>query len=71
MATSLEPTDEIARLLATIIRIQLPSQADAIKELNKAGLGPKRIAELLGTTPNTVTVALNRAKKKGKDDAKV
>lgn len=63
MASALDPSDEIARLLATIIRLQLPSQADAIRELGKAGLGSKRIAELLGTTPNTVNVALNRAKK--------
>ncbi len=64
MAPEIESLDEVGRLLATLIRLQLPTQADAIRELGKAGLGPKRIAELLGTTPNTVQVALSRAKRK-------
>lgn len=55
--------DEIARLLATLIRLQLPTQADAIRELGKAGLRPSRIADLLGTTPNTVNVTLNKARR--------
>ena len=63
MPQELEPLDEIARLLATLIRLQLETQADAIRELGKLGIGPKRISELLGTTPNTVTVTLSKAKK--------
>jgi hypothetical protein len=63
MPKEVEPLDEIARLLATLIRLQLETQADAIRELGKLGIGPKRIAELLGTTPNTVTVTLSKAKK--------
>lgn len=54
--------DEIARLLALQIRLSLPSQADAVVELDKIGLGPTRVAELLGTTPGTVNTALGRAK---------
>ena len=65
MASEIEPTDEIGRLLATLIRLQLPTQADAIRELGKSGLGSKRIAELLGTTQNTVNVTLSKAKRKG------
>ena len=42
------------------------SQAQAIEELSKAGFGPTRIAELLGTTPNTVNVAIAQAKKRGR-----
>jgi len=61
----IEPIDEVGRLLATLIRLQLPTQADAIRELGKTGLGPKRIAELLGTTQNTVNVTLSKAKRKG------
>ncbi|MDE0235918.1 MAG: sigma-70 region 4 domain-containing protein [bacterium] len=68
MAADLEPADELARLLATLIRFQAPSQSDAILELKKSGLGQKRIAELLGTTPNTVNVTISRAKKKGRED---
>ena len=64
MAAGLDPSDETVRLLATLVRLQVPTQADAIRELGRAGFGPKRIAELLGTTANTVTVTLNKARKK-------
>lgn len=70
MVTDLEPADEIARLLATLIRLQASSQSDAILELKKSGLGQTRIAELLGTTANTVNVTISRAKKKGREDGK-
>ena len=62
MAVEPGSSDEVARLLAVLIRIQLPTQADSIRELGKIGLGPKRIAELLGTTANTVGVTLAKAK---------
>ena len=64
MATEEGTTDEIARLLAVLVRLQLPTQADAIRELGRVGIGTSRIAELLGTTPNTVNVTLAKAKKK-------
>lgn len=63
MAAEMESGDEVARLLATLVRLQVPTQADAIRELGRAGIGAKRISELLGTTPNTVNVTLNKAKK--------
>ena len=56
-------SDEVARLLAVLIRMQSPTQTDAIRELGKVGLGPKRIAELLGTTANTVGVTLAKARR--------
>ena len=59
----IDPQDEIVRLLVTQLRLQLGSQAATIAELNKAGFGLSRIADLLGTTPGTVNVALQRAKK--------
>ena len=34
--------------------------------LNTVGLAPKEIAELLGTTPNTVSVALSAARRSRK-----
>ena len=56
--------DEIVRLLAIQVRSQFENQADAIRELSRAGFGPKRIAELLGTTPGTVNVTLAKAKQR-------
>ena len=64
MAVDSDTSDEVARLLAILIRLQVPSQADAIRELGRVGFGPKRISELLGTTANTVNVTLAKAKKK-------
>lgn len=58
----MEPLEEIIRLHATQIRLQLENQADAIQELSKSGFGPSRIAELLGTTPGTVNATLARQK---------
>jgi DNA-binding NarL/FixJ family response regulator len=58
--------DEIVRLLTILVRRQVDSQADAILELHRAGFGPSRIAELLGTTPGTVNVAVNRFKSKSR-----
>lgn len=50
------------RLLAIQVRSQYESQAETIREFSRAGFGPKRIAELLGTTPGTVNVTLAKAK---------
>jgi hypothetical protein len=60
MAT--DPQEEIVRLLALQTRLQFESQAEAIREFSKAGFGPARIADLLGTTPGTVNVTLAKAK---------
>jgi hypothetical protein len=56
--------DELVRLLALDVRRRSESQVEAILELNRAGIGPTRIAELLGTTSGTVNVALAKAKKR-------
>jgi DNA-directed RNA polymerase specialized sigma24 family protein len=60
----MEPQEEIVRLMVLQLRMQLPSQSEVINELYRAGFGPARIAQLLGTTANTVNVAVQRAKKK-------
>jgi hypothetical protein len=60
----MEPQEELARLIATQIRLQLNNQSVAIQELSKSGFGPTRIAELLGTTSGTVTVTLAKQKKR-------
>jgi DNA-binding NarL/FixJ family response regulator len=59
-----ESIEEVVRLLAIQLRRETESQAQAIQELSRAGFGPTRIAELLGTTPNTVNVAISAAKKR-------
>jgi predicted transcriptional regulator len=63
----MDPIEEVVRLLAIQLRRQTESQAEAIAELNRAGFGPTRIAELLGTTPNTVNVAIAKKKKRPKE----
>ncbi len=63
----MDTQEEIVRLLVSELRARFESQADAIRELDRAGFGPSRIAELLGTTPGTVNVTLTkgRAARKG------
>jgi hypothetical protein len=59
---TMDPQEEMVRLLAIQLRMQFETQAEAIRELGKSGFGPTRIAELLGTTPGTVNVTLVKAK---------
>jgi DNA-directed RNA polymerase specialized sigma24 family protein len=60
----LDPMEELVRLMAIDLRRRAESQSEAILELNRAGFGPSRIAELLGTTANTVNVTIQKAKKR-------
>lgn len=60
----MDAQEEMVRLLALDIRMRFENQSEAILELSKSGFGPKRIAELLGTTPGTVTVTLAKSKKR-------
>ncbi len=62
----MDPQEELVRLQVINLRRRLGSQTEAIVELRQAGFGPSRIAELLGTTANTVNVTLQKAKKTGK-----
>jgi DNA-binding NarL/FixJ family response regulator len=61
-----DPDDEIVRLLAILVRRQTASQVEAILELHRAGFSPARIAELLGTSPGTVSVAVSKSKMRTK-----
>ena len=63
-AGEMSTDEEIVRLLATIMRQNCDTQSDAIIELNRAGLGPTRISELLGTTVATTKSAIKRARRK-------
>jgi hypothetical protein len=53
--------DDIAALLAVLIKRGQPT-ADVIGDLAAAGLGPTRIAGLLGTTPGYVDNVVARRK---------
>jgi hypothetical protein len=53
---------KVVRLLS-LIAVGDRKQIDQIERLSKAGFQPKEIAELLGTTANTVSVALTKIKK--------
>lgn len=60
----MDAQEEMVRLLAVQVRAQSESQADAIREFSRAGFGPSRIADLLGTTPGTVNVTLAKSKRR-------
>jgi len=55
----------IAKLLALILA-EGKTKTDAILRLSGVGFPPGEIAELLGTTPNTVSVVIHQARKMAK-----
>ncbi len=59
---------ELRRLirLAAVLGTEGKSQREQIRILTSAGFPPKDIAALIGTTANTVRVALTDIRKKGK-----
>ena len=61
--------DVISRLLALNLPEKI-SQSDKIVILSNMGMQPKDIATILGVTPNTVSIALHRIKKKDKSSKK-
>jgi DNA-binding CsgD family transcriptional regulator len=75
--TSSEPLAALNEKVDTLIRIQaalavkgMATQREKIVFLYGAGLGPTFIANLLGTTPKTVSVAMAKHRKIaiGKDE---
>jgi len=46
--------DELVRVLALTLRYSDVPQGVLVHDMVRAGWGPTRIADLLGTTPNTV-----------------
>lgn len=66
-----EKLDILIKLQAAALTSNIESSKEKILFLNKAGLRPKLIAEIIGTTPNHVNVTLSkersskRNKKKG------
>jgi len=62
--------DLICRLLALNLVRDMKVQKEQIIALNSFGFGPSEIADILETSPNTVNVALSRARKKKKKSNK-
>jgi hypothetical protein len=60
------PSDCLERLtnLVALLLVKGESQQDQIRVLAAAGYGNSEIAGLLGTTPNAVTIALHRMRRK-------
>ncbi len=56
-APEVEPgtVDELVRITALFLKYQGVPQGVLVHDLSSAGLAPGRIAELIGTTPNTVS----------------
>ena len=59
----LQAQKEAVMLLAILVR-RNTLQSAVIQEMGSVGFPPKRIAELLDTSSNTVNVALHHARKK-------
>lgn len=59
----LEELRKMNRLMATISLRDL-SKRDRIELLANVGFPPREIAELIGTTPNTVSVELSKLKRR-------
>jgi len=59
----LQAQRETVMLLAVLAKRGI-LQSALIQEMGSAGFAPKRIAELLDTSPNTVNVTLSLARKK-------
>jgi hypothetical protein len=54
--------EEIARLLALQIRLQVENQTAAILALHRAGFSPPRITQLLGLSQDTARATIHQAK---------
>ena len=66
----LEKLDLLIRLVALDVAKGLPRN-EQLWLLSTAGLQPKEISELLGTTPNTVRVTLSQLRKEGRKATKI
>jgi DNA-binding CsgD family transcriptional regulator len=60
-----EQLDVLTRLLGVALG-QGKTLREQIEALSRAGLEPKEIADIVGTNPNAVSVALYQLKKAGK-----
>lgn len=58
--------DELVRLKVLELRREAESQTDLILEMKEVGFENARIADLLGTTTDTVGASIRQAKKRKK-----
>jgi hypothetical protein len=65
-----EKLDILIKLQAAALTASIESSKDKILFLSKAGLRPKLIAEIVGTTPNHVNVTLSKERKPSKSKGK-
>ena len=59
----LDVHEQILRVLILQLRRDIGNHGETVRALNRAGFGPSRIAELLGTSTGTVNQELVRARK--------
>jgi len=59
----LQELKKITKLLIMFVNKD-EDQTEKIRNLSSMGFQPKEIAEMIGTTANTVSVTINRLKKK-------
>ena len=68
----MEEREEILKKLDVLIRLQLfmlldgKSKRDQLNILSFAGMQPKEISEMLGTTANTIRVELHKLRKENR-----
>lgn len=62
-SAKLEPQDEVARLLALMLRRTYETQTEFIVELSKVGFPNNRIAQFADTSVDTVGATLRGRKK--------
>jgi DNA-binding NarL/FixJ family response regulator len=66
--------DDLAAKLDTLVRLVAiglcngKSQREKIEILASAGLSPKVIAEMIGTTANTVSVSLSQLRRRKREE---
>lgn len=60
----MDAAEELVRLQILSLKKDAASQSALIVDLSSVGFSNARIAELLGTTSNTVNVTLHKAKAK-------
>ena len=65
-----EKLDVLIKLQAAALTNGMDSSKDKILFLDRAGLRPVMIAEIVGTTPNHVNVTLSQARKRSPKKAK-
>lgn len=63
--------DRLLRISALLLVQNSERLADKVDALHRSGLPPKFIAELLGTTANTVSVQLSRRRARAREDSRL